>query len=156
MPFLDHSPNAQDNQLAQTLGCKPDWWCCDWDDHQPGLEVKTSIQDPTDGADGYIEFAVPGSMVATLRDAGHMSFLDYNPTTDPAFVINCPWKAVPSQVLPDVLPLVVGWVEHKVRGVDITPLVDWAAAPGEQQRLHFTLKKACLSSNSLACSLPGQ
>ncbi len=34
-----------------------------------------SLTEITDGADGYAEFAAPGSMVVNLKDAGHMSFM---------------------------------------------------------------------------------
>ncbi|PRW33812.1 chlorophyllase I [Chlorella sorokiniana] len=116
VPPQDHRPSAAEDAAWMAAGaCRPDWWCCDWDDGKPGLESKTALDlDATDGPTGFLEFAPAGSWLARFGLAGHTSFLE--PGSIVFGGIECPAALDNSYIIADSVALATAFYESRLRG----------------------------------------
>ncbi|KAL4436632.1 hypothetical protein ABPG75_003771 [Micractinium tetrahymenae] len=117
VPPQDHTPSsAEEAALVQQGLCRPNWWCCDWDDRKPGMETKTAagLTSPTDGPSGFIEFAANGSWLARFGQAGHTAFMDAG--TAPMSAISCPTVEPSAAVQPDAMALAAAFLATRLRG----------------------------------------
>lgn len=136
-PPQDHQPTARED-LAWS-GCRPDWWCCDWNTGAPLWAEKGSMTQASDGIKGFINATAPGSTVVRLAKAGHMSFLGpYDQATDGKFSIDCPNTVPNSDVIPDALAVVLAWFDSELRGGSPQALADWAAQGDVRDRVTVT------------------
>ncbi|KAL3135985.1 hypothetical protein ABBQ32_007025 [Trebouxia sp. C0010 RCD-2024] len=95
-------------------GCSPSWWCCDWDSGSASLSgsmTQGTRADPN-GAQSFWAIAPQGSWQMNLPSAGHMSFLDYDPASDPVQLLSCPYTHSHTDIQPAVKRLLVAWMRH--------------------------------------------
>ncbi|KAK9803417.1 hypothetical protein WJX72_009700 [[Myrmecia] bisecta] len=121
-------------------GCTPSWWCCDWDSQHPGVTGSSGLLAFAANADGALSFlksAPAGSWVLNLSEAGHMSFLYYDPTTQPPLAIKCPSVAPSRTILPEVLPAISAWVDFAFNGEPATGLLNYTSRPEVQQLMQL-------------------
>jgi hypothetical protein len=102
-----------------------------WNDTTPGTTAKRNS-----GAFASLIFKVQNE----LRDI----FC----ATD-SFAINCPYTQDPSQVMPDVLHIVMAWTEHLMKEADVTKFTSWAR---NQKELEF-VEKGLSNELTLAASI---
>lgn len=127
---------------ANSAGCTPNWWCCDWDHGSASASgglTQGTRPDPN-GAQSFWATAPEGSWQINLPLAGHMSFLDYDPATDSEHLLSCPYTSPHTDVQPTVEMMLVAWMQHACRGLLLGQ--SWKSAEGG-----FLKSKAMTATN---------
>ncbi|KAL0046094.1 hypothetical protein WJX82_002373 [Trebouxia sp. C0006] len=111
-------------------GCSPTWWCCDWDHGVASASgrITQGAKAAPNGAQSFWAAASDGSWQINLPYAGHMSFLDYDPATDPDQLLSCPYTHPHTDIQPTVESMLVTWMNHAMLGQPLGD--DWEATEG--------------------------
>nr|QOL01211.1 putative extracellular protein TR9_019 [Trebouxia lynnae] len=119
---ISNSPDSE--------GCSPSWWCCDWDSGLASASgrITQGARANPNGAQSFWASAPEGSWQVNLPFAGHMSFLDYDPGTNPVQLLNCPYTHSHTDIQPAVENLLVAWMSHHMFGKPLGS--GWTAVEG--------------------------